>query len=101
MTPAIPETGKTMTVHLPGEIIRVTVGEVVDNDSFRAVIMMAPLGKTHTYKLGDSVLFRRMPGQIGDTWDAVDENKTLLDRLRRETEARDLRAAEGARRVRG
>ena len=84
MTPSVPNVGQVLTVDLPGERIRVTVGEIVDPDHFRAKIDMAPLGKSgHKYKLNDVVLFRRTSGQIGDTWEAVDEDRMLLDRLKK------------------
>lgn len=97
MNHAVLKLGDTMTVDLPGERIRVTVGDVVDDDSFRAVIMMAPMGKSHSYKIGDTVLFKRVAGQIGDTWEAVDENRALLDRLRKEADERDAKVARRAR----
>lgn len=101
MNHAIPKVGDSLTVDLPGERIRVTVGEIVDEDRFRSKIAVATTNnKAHSYKIGDEVLFERREGQIGDTWEAIDETKLLLDRLRRQADAEDARVAAKARHAR-
>ncbi len=61
--------GQLLTVQLPDERTRGEVVEVIDQDHIRAKLIITPMSKTHSYRLGQSPHFHRVKGDMGDKWE--------------------------------
>ena len=91
----IPAVDSTMTISLPGEVVRATVKKVVDRDTCLLELAGTPLmhGKTHMHKKGEIVAVERTAGLRGDEWRVIDEYALRLKAEAAE-DAANARAAE-------
>lgn len=68
---AMPAVGQLLPVVLPSEITRAEVVEVKNSDHIVAKLVVTPMGKSHSYKLGDKVKCHRVAGTLGERWEVV------------------------------
>jgi endonuclease YncB( thermonuclease family) len=72
-----PALGTGLVVSLPGETVRATVARVVNRHTV-LVELTPPLlnpAKLHHYRIGDIVCCHREQGELGETWQAIDERR--------------------------
>lgn len=68
----IPQEGMTLSVTLPGEIMRAIVTRCVDRNTVLVEIGQ-PMAKSHNHQKGDIVACRRFRDELGECWKAVSD----------------------------
>jgi hypothetical protein len=65
----MPEVGHTITVTLPGEIMRAVVVSIKDNDHI-VCRLGQPMAKSHHFRKDQEVVFHRAQGMTREFWEA-------------------------------
>ena len=80
---------------LGGERLRVVVQQVLDEDRILASIPIATLGKSHSHRINDVLLFRRESDGLGDIWMVVTDAQRAAEAARKEAAHKEAAKAKG------
>ena len=64
----VPAVGATITVTLPGEMLRVPVERVLSDDRLVFKVDGQPLTRSHSFRRGDIGVAKRISGPLGEQW---------------------------------
>lgn len=76
----IPVEGSKIVVEMPGEVMRCTVHQVVNNHTVIVAVDGIPMSKTHLFRQGDKVGVRRRMRDGRDVWEALSDRDFIAGR---------------------
>lgn len=82
----VPQVGNTLTITLPGEVLRAVIQKVVTPNSVIAQIISQPMAKSHSYAKDGIIACRRQKTMFGEQWEVVEERKVPVEELVKQEE---------------